>query len=348
MSRRTIKYLHLFVWIFALAANFPYSDFRKEVPPWQVAAWIVAFLYIMVVFYLFYLLLAPKFLNRRKIAAFFVVSLAVVLIMPFFGYTILFLIRALYDGSFTNFYQGYSISMHMSAFQPMLTAAIFGSFFSVIINWFTTMNQKAELDKQKLAAELDLLKSKLNPHFLFNTLNNIDSLIHQDADGASAALIRLSEMMRYLTYETSSEYVELGREVGYIGNLIELNRIRIRSSEDIRFSTEGDLTVRIAPALFVPLIENAFKFASYRNHKPSISIKLNSANGIVTLEISNNYENNGISEHPLHSGYGILNLRKRLDLTYPGKHSLDIEKDDSRYLVKLEINTNADQLYRNR
>ncbi len=101
------------------------------------------------------------------------------------------------------------------------------------------MNQKAELDKQKLAAELDLLKSKLNPHFLFNTLNNIDSLIHQDAGKASAALIRLSDMMRYLTYETSSETVELEREVGYITNFIELNRIRIKSSEDIEFSAEG-------------------------------------------------------------------------------------------------------------
>ena len=92
----------------------------------------------------------------------------------------------------------------MSGYYPVLTAAVFGSFFSVIINWFTTMNQKAELDKQKLAVELDLLKSKLNPHFLFNTLNNIDSLINHNPKEASSALIRLSEMMRYLTYETSS------------------------------------------------------------------------------------------------------------------------------------------------
>lgn len=153
----------------------------------------------------------------------------------------------------------------MSGYFPVLTAAVFGSFFKVIINWFTTLNQKSELDKQKLTVELDLLKSKLNPHFLFNTLNNIDALIHQNSEEASAALIRLSDMMRYLTYETSSEVVGLKREVEYISNFIELLRIRIKTPEDIRFEVEGDLNVMVSPALFVPIIENAFKFASFRS-----------------------------------------------------------------------------------
>lgn len=153
--------------------------------PGQAVAYLIGFLYLMVVFYLFYLVLVPYFLNREKIAEFFGFSFIVVLIMPFFGYTILFFSRALFEGTFHNFYHDYSLRMHMSGFYPVLTAAVFGSFFWVIINWVTTINQKVELDKQKLAVELDLLKSKLNPHFLFNTLNNIDSLIHQDSEEAS-------------------------------------------------------------------------------------------------------------------------------------------------------------------
>lgn len=132
-------------------------------PPQQVVNNVVAFLYLMVVFYLFYLVIAPLFLNRKKVAEFFGLSFLVVLIMPFFGYSILFLSRAFFEGTFHNFYRDYSVKMHMSGYYPVLTAAVFGSFFSVIINWFSTMNQKAELDKQKLAVELDLLKSKLNP-----------------------------------------------------------------------------------------------------------------------------------------------------------------------------------------
>jgi LytS/YehU family sensor histidine kinase len=296
----------------------------------------------MLAFYLFYLVLVPFFLDRKKITGFFLSSFLIVLIMPFFGYTILLFVRAIFEGNFHNFYNGYSFKMHMSAYFPILTAAIFGSFFRVIINWFTTMNQKAELDKQKLAIELDLLKSKLNPHFLFNTLNNIDALIHQNPDEASAALIRLSDMMRYLTYETSSDLIELSREVEYIRNFVELYRIRIKTPEKIHFEVDGKQNILIAPALFIPLIENAFKFADYRNQKPCVDIQLSTENGFVIFDISNYYEKNSELTEASHSGYGIINLRERLRLTYPEKHELIIDQDDSKYNVKLTIDTNAD------
>lgn len=303
---------------------------------------LIGFLYLMVVFYLFYLLMVPYFLNRKKIAEFFSLSFLVVLIMPFFGYTLLFLSRAFFEGTFHNIYRDYSVRMHMSGYYPVLTAAVFGSFFSVIINWFTAMNQKAELDSQKLAVELDLLKSKLNPHFLFNTLNNIDSLIHQDPEEASAALIRLSEIMRYLTYETSSDVVVLKSEIEYIRNFIELHRMRIRTPEDIKFEVNGNQEVLISPALFVPLIENAFKYASFRNKKPCVDIRVSASNGIVVFEASNYYENNTNGSGTEHSGYGIINLKKRLDLIYPGKHQLIIDSSEMFYHTRLTIDTNAD------
>jgi two-component system LytT family sensor kinase len=342
MNKKRITYIHVFIWLFAVFANLPYANLRSNIPPQQIISNIIAFLYLMIVFYLFYLVLVPFFLNRKKTVEFFSVSFLIVLIMPFFGYSILFFIRALFDGTFHNFYKGYSFSMHMSGYFPVMTAAVFGSFFRVIINWYTTMNQKAELDKQKLAVELDLLKNKLNPHFLFNTLNNIDSLIHQNSEEASAALIRLSDMMRYLTYETLSDFVELEKEVRYINNFIELHRIRIKTPEDIHFEVHGNLNVLISPAIFVPLIENSFKFASFRNKKPCVDIRLSSDNGIIIIEISNFFENNSNISNPGHSGYGIINLKKRLDLTYPDKHQLIIAERDSLYNVKLTINTNAD------
>jgi sensor histidine kinase YesM len=308
----------------------------------QIVSSVIGFLYLMFVFYLFYLIIMPYFLNRKKIARFFVFSFLIVLVMPFFGYTLLFLSRAYFDGTFQDFYHDYSLKMHMSGYYPVLTAAVFGSFFSVIINWFTTMNQKVELDKQKLAIELDLLKSKLNPHFLFNTLNNIDSLIHKNPEEASASLIKLSDIMRYLTYETSSDVVDLGREIEYIRNFIDLHRMRIKTPDDIRFEVHGDMNVMISPALFVPLIENAFKYASFRMKKPCVDISLSSFNGIIEFEISNFYEIkiNGLKSD--HSGYGIINLKKRLDLIYPDKHNLMFDMGESLYNVKLTIDTNAD------
>jgi two-component system LytT family sensor kinase len=342
MSKKRIIYIHFFIWFFALFANLPYSYIGQNIEPKMIVSNIIGFLYLMIVFYLFYLFLAPLFLNKRKIAEFFGLSFLIVLIMPFFGYTLLFFSRALFEGTFNEFYRGYSFKVHMSGYYPVLTAAVFGSFFSVIINWFTTMNQKTELDKQKLAVELDLLKSKLNPHFLFNTLNNIDSLIHQNSEEASAALIRLSDMMRYLTYETSSEVVALSREVDYIRNFIELYRIRIKTPEDIRFEEKGNLNIKISPALFVPLIENAFKYASYKTKKPCVDILLASEKGIITFEISNFYEYHSNKSEPANSGYGLINLKKRLNIIYPGKNSLIIEPGESLFKVKLIIDTNGD------
>ena len=341
MSSRRITYIHIFIWLFATCANLPYALMGREIEPRMVVSNIIGFLYLMVVFYLFYLVLVPFFLYKKKLTEFFLFSLIIVLLMPFFGYTILFFSRALFDGTFHNFYRDYSINMHMSGFYPVLTAAVFGSFFSVIINWFTTMNQKAEIDKQKLSIELDLLKSKLNPHFLFNSLNNIDSLIHSDPDEASAALIRLSEIMRYLTYETSSELVELRKEVEYIRNFIELYRIRIKTPEDIKLEIDGNLDLKIAPALFVPLMENAFKFADYRNRKPFVNIQLRTSDGIISFEISNFCRKNPGKPEASNSGYGIINLKKRLDLTYPGRHLLIVNRGELQYDVKLTIDTNA-------
>jgi len=341
MSKKRITYIHIFIWLFAIFANLPYSNLRHNTSPQQVITEIIAFFYLMFVFYVFYLVMVPRFLNRKKMTEFFIISFVVVLIMPFFGYSLLFFLRACFEGTFHNFYQGYSLKMHMSGYYPVLTTAVFGSLFGVIISWFTTMNQKAELDKQKLAVELDLLKSKLNPHFMFNTLNNIDSLIHQNPSEASEALIRLSEMMRYLTYETSSDVVGLNREIEYLSNFIELYRIRIKTPEDISFKVKGDQSVMISPALFVPLLENAFKFASFRTRKPCVDILISSDNGIVVFDISNFYEkNDGPKEGP--SGFGIINLKKRLDLTYPGKYQLLTESGDGIYHANLIIDTNAD------
>jgi len=342
MSKKRIVYIHIFIWFFAIFANLPYSGIRKGMPPQQIVTYIIAFLYLMLVFYLFYLYIAPIFLNRKNLAGFFFVSLLTVLVMPFFGYTILFLVRAFFDETFRDFFRGYSLHMHASAFYPVLTAAVFGSFFRIIISWFNDMNQKSELEKQRLAVELDLLKSKLNPHFLFNTLNNIDSLIRKDPEAASSALIKLSEIMRYLTYETTSDVVKLEKEIEYIQNFIGLYRIRIKSPDDIRFEAEGDMNVPISPALFIPLIENAFKYVTFGNVKPAVDLHLSSNEGKVIFRISNYYDKDTACSPNKNSGYGLTSLKKRLELAYPGKYRLNIETGEQQYQAELIIDTNAD------
>lgn len=342
MSKKRIIYLHLFIWLFTLFCSLPYSLIGQDLSELTIITHAIAFLYLMVVFYLFYLFLAPLFLDSKNFYRFFMVFIATVLVLPFFGYLILFFVKAISEGTFNNYLSGYSFKVHMSAFYPVMTAAVFGSFFRVIFNWFEDMNRKTDLEKQKLAVELDLLKSKLNPHFLFNTLNNIDSLIRKDTEKASAVLIRLSDMMRYLTYETSSELVKLETEIDYLRNLIELHRLRIKSPDDIRFEAEGDMNVRISPALFVPLVENALKFASFTKMKPGVDITLTSRTGKVVFAISNYYERKAASAQNGDSGSGLINLEKRLKLTYPDRHLLEIDRGEQQFNVKLTIDTHGD------
>jgi len=341
MSKKKIIYIHLFVWLFAIFANLPYSGIKNGMHPQEAVTFVFAFLYLMLVFYLFYIFFVPKLLNNNNLTSFLFISFLLVLFMPFIGYMVLFFVKAIFAGTFTNFFHGYSLRMHMSGFYPVVTAAVFGSFFRVIINWVAIVNQKAELDKQKLAVELDLLKSKLNPHFLFNTLNNIDSLIRKDPEEASSALIRLSEIMRYLTYETESGTVTLEKEITYIRNFIELFRIRLKSPDDILFETKGDLCAEISPALFIPLIENAFKFARFGNEKPGLTLRISSDAGIVNFRISNYYNMNSSGFENNNSGYGLNNLRKRLEMAYPGRHRLNIEKGEQQFQVELIIDTHA-------
>lgn len=346
MSPRQIKYIHLFIWLFAIFANLPYQTLGERIRPQILMSNIVGFLFLMVVFYVFYLFIAPSFLMKKKLVAFFLVSFLVVLFMPFIGYTILLFLRALDRGTFQNFYEGYSFKVHMSGYYPVLTAAVFGSFFSIIINWFSIISQKAELDRQKLAVELDLLKSKLNPHFLFNTLNNIDSLIGINKSAASAALIKLSEIMRYLTYEVSEDYVDIAGELRYINNFIDLYRIRLKNPEDLRLNIKVDNNLKVSPALFLPLLENAFKYASFGTKQPSIDINITSENKLLIFDISNTFDE---SRNRLeHSGYGLQNLRKRLELYYPDRHMLLIKEDKDYFRAKLTLDTNADKLYSNR
>lgn len=342
MTRKKIIQLHIFLWLFALLANLPYPGIIKGMTTPVIVSNIIGFLYLVIVFYLFYLYLAPILLKRKNISLFFSVSFAVVLIMPFFGYFFLFLSRAYFDHTFSHFFRGYSIAMHMSGYFPVLIAALFGSFFRVIISWFDTVNRQSETEKQKLSIELELLKSKLNPHFLFNTLNNIDSLIRKDPEEASSSLIRLSEVMRYLTYETTSDSVELERERDYIINYIDLHRMRIKTPQDIRLNAEGDMTARISPALFIPLIENAFKFASFRGEKPAVDINLVSKGGIINFSISNCCEEALTGSGKGSSGFGLSNLKKRLELTYPGRHELRTEMVNRQFRAELIIDTNAD------
>ena len=212
-----------------------------------------------------------------------------------------------------------------------------GTLFRLFIQWLSDSQYKSELEKQNIRSELSLLKNQINPHFLFNSLNNIDSLIEDTSPNASKALSKLSDIMRYMVYDSEKEYVPLQNEISYIQNYIDLQKLRIPNQEIIRFSIIGDiLNHQIAPMLFIPFVENAFKHSSLKD-KPDNNIEIKFD---ITANKISFYCFNTVKEivKDDSSGIGLDNVRKRLELIYKDTYKLKINNSDKSFSVYLDIN----------
>lgn len=203
---------------------------------------------------------------------------------------------------------------------------------------FKQKKQIGEMQVEKLNAEVNYLKAQINPHFLFNTLNNLYALSLEKSDKAPETILMLSKMMDYMLYETSESRVSLKKEIENIDNYIGLERIRQGNEAKINFSLAGEIKEqKIVPLILLPLIENAFKHGvNQLIHRAYINITLIIEEENLTLLVENNYKTN--ETHKSH-GIGLMNLHKQLTLFYGMKHELLIEKDANLYkaLLKLDL-----------
>jgi two-component system, LytTR family, sensor kinase len=201
-------------------------------------------------------------------------------------------------------------------------------------NWFANLQIRAELENRNLRNELELLKSQINPHFLFNSLNNIDSLIRTSPEDASGSLITLSEMLRYILYDTNEDKVDLQKEIVYIKNYIKLQQLRFRDKDYVNASFPGNCNnILVAPMLFIPFIENAFKYSINMGALPVIDIYLECTEEKLLFSCKNYYK----KEQFRQGGIGLENTKRRLELLYPGKYDLKISDENPIFKVELSI-----------
>ena len=185
--------------------------------------------------------------------------------------------------------------------------------------------------------ELELIKSQINPHFLFNTINNIDVLIAKDAARASAYLNKLSDIMRFMLYETKTEKITLDKELTYIEKYIDLQKIRTSNMNYVNYYVVGDSSnLMIAPMLFIPFIENAFKHTENKKVENAINIKIIIEKEMIIFDCENYYTKE-TQVKPDQSGLGNELIQKRLTLLYPNKHTLEIINKNNTYKVKLVL-----------
>jgi two-component system LytT family sensor kinase len=206
------------------------------------------------------------------------------------------------------------------------------------LSFIKSQNEKKLLENANLNAEVNFLKSQINPHFLFNTLNGIYSLAHHRSEQTEEAILKLSELMRYVLYESGTERVELAKDIQYITNYINLQRLRLSSKVSVKYEVDGNLTGAIAPLLLISFIENAFKYGISYAHSSSIHISITVFEETLTLLV----ENPIVENNSFVGGVGLKNVIRRLDLLYPQKHSLDIVDNGRLHVVNLKLNLKSD------
>lgn len=227
-------------------------------------------------------------------------------------------------------HRGKSILMFSHNFFVFLAVLFIALSLRLIQQW-------RHAERERLRAELGFLKAQVHPHFLFNTLNSIYSLAMARSDETAPAIVKLSEMMRYVITDASQEFVPLAKELQYIRDYIDLQSLRLDKSASVSSSIEGDPDgLMIAPLLLIPLIENAYKYGVNPEDDSEIDIRIAVKAGRVALDISNTKVETNHSKN-LALGIGLHNTRQRLELFYPGRHTLKIEETEKQYRLHLSI-----------
>ena len=203
---------------------------------------------------------------------------------------------------------------------------------------YRVQEAKSRAEEEKTKSELALLRAQVNPHFLFNTLNNIHSQIRQDADAASKAVIKLSDIMRFMFEDARNERIPLSREARHIRDYIDLQRLRLSRPDIVDFQTSGPLaSALVPPLLLVPFVENAFKHGHKNPDAQGIYIRLELNNNEILFECKNQIKDGSSTLEEHGNGFGIMNVRKRLALIYREKYSLSIREENQIFTVLLRI-----------
>ena len=335
MKRKHIVLVHLLFWFYMLNQMlFPLYINKQEAHYFEDA--ILSLVLNLITFYVIYFSFPHLLDIKRKIFS-ILIGVGIIFAISGFKYVAdIFICKNLIH--FSDKEMG---DLNLWFYNELRLTIIYGIYSILIrfaIDWFKSQKLKAELINQNQASELALLRSQVNPHFFFNTLNNVYSLVYKKSDDAPAALMKLSSIMRYMLYDATTDKVLLEKEVEYLQSFIELQKLRLRQKEVVEFSLEGNLNGKtIAPMLLIPFVENAFKHGSKRDIHPLIKIHLKVDLHQITFEISNPVQKTGGLPADTAKGIGLHNIRRRLELLYPGRYILDIKEENELFNVNLII-----------
>ncbi|MCG8306578.1 MAG: histidine kinase [Cytophagales bacterium] len=290
--------------------------------------------------YLFNYYLIPNFLFKRKFKTFVLLAFYTAVVSFYLISLIIFPFLILGKGD-VNFAVLDKSFLDIYFLVVGLYAAVLIAILIKLLKYtYERQNQHLQLLKEKTAAELEMLRSQINPHFLFNTLNSIYALSLKKSEQAAEVVLKLSEMLDYLLYECREHRVQLKKEIGLIQNYLYLQKIKHSKRLHAVFEIDGEVsTQKIAPMLLLPFIENSFKHGvgKQRNNAwVNVNLKVNSDS--LDFYVKNSQADGSQRKKFKSGGIGIINVRKRLDLMYKNNYSLNIQNNEKDYRVHLNLN----------
>jgi LytS/YehU family sensor histidine kinase len=288
---------------------------------------------VLVYFNLWYLI--PNYLTEKKFllyGALLIVSAVILTPLKLFAFYFI------YSG-----YPQAQADLINDQFYFFLSGFVFAgssTIVKIVKDWFKQQQEQKDMQTQTMQSELRFLKSQINPHFLFNTLNNLYALTLKKSDKAPEIVIKLSEMMRYMLYECNEKRVPLEKEVKYIHNYLDLEKLRQGKNVDIKFDVVGNVKdQRIAPLMFIPFLENSFKhgLSNLLTHG-YVHIYLEVQGRQLKFAIENSKpEKLSAPERRKVGGIGLVNVKRRLNLQYPDNHQLTIKDSPKSYAIELQL-----------
>ncbi|MCX2478723.1 sensor histidine kinase [Pedobacter sp. MC2016-15] len=289
------------------------------------------------IFYINYTLLIPQLLKKYW---YYIVSLIALLIVMSAAKTI---VAVLYRDQVLEHTNSKTGAVEELSLMTFSVATIFTSGFFIIsgclikfgIDWFGNIRIQRSLETEKKDMELQFLKSQLNPHFLFNSLNNIYSLAYQKSDKTADAILKLSEIMRYMIYESNDSWVALSKEIEYVQSYIELQKLRFKDGASVVMTLNGEIdNQQILPLVLISFVENAFKHGVANDPSDPIRINIIANQKILHFSITNK-KNNANKDNI--GGVGLNNVERRLQLLYPERYKLNIVNSATHYTSELML-----------
>lgn len=331
---------HLLAWVLLLSIpvllkpNIENNELRivdKELLRLRNTVGIITFIIFWIsIFYFNAIVLIPKLLRKKKIVLYIASIFATFALLFFTDQFLNYIFFKVFFYKLNNF-------LFVNSY-PIIFVLVVSSAYRIILDKVKLDRESIDKMNENLKTEISLLRSQVSPHFMFNVLNNMVALARKKSDLLEDSLIKLSQLLRYMLYETQHR-VTMAKEIEYLQNYILLQQQRFGNTVKVNtsFDTKND-HLEIEPMLLIPFVENAFKHGTTLIENPVIDIALKYKENQIVFTVKNQYNKNTSEVKDATSGIGLENVKRRLQLLYPSSHTLQIDKKDAYFEVCLKIN----------